>query len=176
MTKTLLLISGSTRAASMNTAALRTLQAMSPGDMTSVLYDGLARLPAFNPDDDDEPLPPEVAKLRSTIAASDVVLFCTPEYAGSLPGSLKNLLDWTVGGPQMYAKPVAWINIAHPGRGDSVIQALRVVLGYIGAKIIEDACANIPVGRDMLDGFGRVLAVVGAYLDELHRPSPTFPD
>lgn len=43
-------------------------------------------------------------------AAADAVLFCTPEYAGALPGSFKNLLDWTVGGGETYGKPAAWIN------------------------------------------------------------------
>ena len=59
-----------------------------------------------------------MAGLRRQLADADAVLFCTPEYAGTLPGSLKNLLDWTVGGGELYGKPVAWINVANPGRGD----------------------------------------------------------
>ena len=103
----ILLVSGSTRGGSTNTALLRTAQAVTPADITTVLYDGLADLPAFNPDDDYEPLPAGVAALRAQIAAADAVLFCTPEYAGALPGSFKNLLDWTVGGAEMYGRPVA---------------------------------------------------------------------
>jgi NAD(P)H-dependent FMN reductase len=79
------------------------------------LYEGLANLPAFNPDDDREPLHPSVAELRQEIARADAVLFCTPEYAGALPGSFKNLLDWTVGGGEVYGKPAAWINVAARG-------------------------------------------------------------
>ncbi len=74
----ILLISGSTRGGSGNTAALRTLQALAPEPVTAVLYAGLSGLPAFNPDDDHEPLPPAVADLRQQIAAADAVLFCTP--------------------------------------------------------------------------------------------------
>lgn len=63
---------------------------------------GLADVPAFNPDPDPdhdhEPLPPPVADLRAHMAAADAVVFCTAEYAGGLPGTFKNLLDWTVGG------------------------------------------------------------------------------
>jgi chromate reductase, NAD(P)H dehydrogenase (quinone) len=54
------------------------------------LYEGRSGLPAFNPDDDHDPLPPAVADMRQQIAAADAALFCTPEYAGLIPGSLKN--------------------------------------------------------------------------------------
>ncbi|MFY9865472.1 MAG: NADPH-dependent FMN reductase, partial [Trebonia sp.] len=97
-----LLVTGSTRAGSGNTAALATVAAVAPRGVTAVMYDGLARLPAFNPDDDGVRVPREVAELRDEIAAADAVLFCTPEYAGTLPGSFKNLLDWTVGRPAVW--------------------------------------------------------------------------
>jgi NAD(P)H-dependent FMN reductase len=94
-----LLVSGSTRRGSTNTTALATAAAAAPGRVTTALYDGLAGLPAFNPDDDGDRLPEAAAGLRRQIA--DAVLFCTPEYAGTLPGSFKNLLDWTVGGGEI---------------------------------------------------------------------------
>ena len=151
----ILLVSGSTRGSSANTAALRTMRAVAGRPVIAVLYEGLSTLPAFNPDDDREPLPPAPAELRREIAAADAVVFCTPEYAGSLPGSFKNLLDWTVGGGEMYGKPVAWINVAAPGRGAGAEESLASVLGYIGAAIIEKACRRITlsglaVGRDGL--------------------------
>jgi chromate reductase, NAD(P)H dehydrogenase (quinone) len=142
-----LLVSGSTRGGSGNTAALATMAAVAPALVTAVVYDGLARLPAFNPDDDGDCLPPETARLREEIAAANAVLFCTPEYAGTLPGSFKNLLDWTVGGGQLYGKPAAWINVAAPGRGQGAQDALAAVLGYVGAVIVEAACRRIPVDR-----------------------------
>ncbi len=152
----ILLVSGSTRGGSTNTAALRTVEAGSGDDATAVLYEGLAGLPAFNPDDDFEPLPPSVTELREQIASSDAVLFCTPEYAGALPGSFKNLLDWTVGGGEIYGKPVAWINVAAEGRGVNAEASLATVLGYVGAAVIEPACQRIPIPRDAVGPDGLV--------------------
>ncbi|HWG15821.1 MAG TPA: NAD(P)H-dependent oxidoreductase, partial [Streptosporangiaceae bacterium] len=72
----ILLVSGSTRDGSANTAALRTLREVAPRAVTAVLYEGLRELPAFNPDDDREPLPPAAAQLRQAIASADAVVFC----------------------------------------------------------------------------------------------------
>ncbi len=106
----LLLISGSTRPASSNTAVLRTAGHLAPDSVTTTLYTGLVELPAFVPE--TPATPPAVSELCAAIARADLVVFCTPEYAGTLPGSLKNLLDWTVGTADLYEKPVAWINAA----------------------------------------------------------------
>ncbi|MFE7746060.1 NADPH-dependent FMN reductase [Nocardia sp. NPDC057455] len=142
-----MLISGSTRAASTNSAALRTASAVAPEGVETVWYEGLADLPAFNPDDDGTAQPSVVA-LREQLSRADAVLFCTPEYAGTLPGSLKNLLDWTVGAGDLYHKPVAWITVAAAGRGDGATATLRSVLGYVGADIDPDACRRLPVLRE----------------------------
>lgn len=149
MAPSLLLISGSLRSGSTNTAALRAIAA-SP-DLQVTLFDGLAELPAFDPDRDREPLPAEVAALRSQLGAADAVLFCTPEYAGSLPGAFKNLLDWGVGGGELYEKPVGWINVAAGGSATGAHDTLRVVLGYCGTTIVEEACVRVPVARADLD-------------------------
>jgi chromate reductase len=153
----ILLVSGSTRGGSTNTAALRTAAALAPDGVATVCYGGLAGLPAFNPDDDqDGRLPASVVDLRQQLSAADAVLFCTPEYAGSLPGSFKNLLDWTVGGGEMYGKPVAWINVAAPGRGEQAHATLATVLGYVGAVPIEPACGRVFVARDAVGPDGIV--------------------
>ncbi|WP_256252341.1 NADPH-dependent FMN reductase [Streptomyces sp. yr375] len=147
----ILLLSGSLRAGSSNEAVLRTAYAVAPdAQVDAVLYDGLAGLPHFNPDDDTDPLPTAVAGLRAAIERAAGILICTPEYAGTLPGSFKNLLDWTVGGTEICDKPVAWINAAAPGRGGGADATLRTVLGYTGAAIVEPACRKIPVERGML--------------------------
>ncbi len=177
----ILLVSGSTRSGSTNTAALRTVRAVAPDGVTGVLYEGLAELPPFNPDHDFPPLPPPVIHLRHEIAAADGVLFCTPEYAGALPGSFKNLLDWTVGGTEMYGKPVAWLNVAAEGRGANAHASLATVLGYVGAAIVEEACAAIPlpreaVGPDGLVGDGPVRAAIAdavrRFVDHVARETP----
>ncbi|MCM3884286.1 NADPH-dependent FMN reductase [Frankia sp. R82] len=150
----LLLISGSTRGASTNTAALRTLAAVSPPGVATELYDGLTALPAFTPDADDDSPHPAVAGLRAAISGADAVVFCTPEYAGALPGSLKNLLDWTVGTGDLYGKSAAWINIAAPGRGAGALAELATVLRYVTVDLIESACINVPVPRDVIGADG----------------------
>ncbi len=170
----ILLICGSTRAASTNLAVLRTVHEVAPdavtadavtADMvrtdaadavTAVLYEGLAGLPAFNPDNDGENAPTAVADLRRELAEADAVIFCTPEYAGTLPGSLKNLLDWTVGSGDLYGKPVAWINAANAGRGEGAQATLAMVLGYVSAAVIEDACLRLPDARDAVGPDGLI--------------------
>jgi chromate reductase len=98
-----------------------------------------------------------VADLRATIGAADAVLFCTPEYAGALPGSFKNLLDWTVGGGEMYGKRVAWINASGLPTGAADAHAsLRKVLGYLSTEIVEDACVHIPVPRQAVGDDGLI--------------------
>jgi NAD(P)H-dependent FMN reductase len=154
----ILLICGSLRAGSGNAAVLAAAATFTD----ATVYAGLADLPHFNPDDDKaeitdtvskkgDPLHPAVLALRAEIDAASAVLFCTPEYAGGLPGSFKNLLDWTIGGGEMYGKPVAWINAsssASPTGAADAHDSLRKVLTYAGAKIVDDACARIPVPRD----------------------------
>jgi NAD(P)H-dependent FMN reductase len=149
----LLLISGSLRAGSTNSATLRTAAALAPDGIETEIYEGMGRLPHFNPDDDPTDgvgLDAEVAALRAALAAADALLLSTPEYAGALPGSFKNLLDWTVGGGQTYEMPVAWINVsgqAAPSGGADAHDSLRKVLGYTGSRIIEAACLRLPLAR-----------------------------
>lgn len=152
----ILLISGSTRSGSTNTAFLRTAQAVAPHGVVATLFTRMTDLPHFNPDDDasDDPaggtrrLHTAVADLRAEIALSRGVLLCTPEYAGALPGSFKNLLDWTVGGSEMYGKPTAWVNVSSSptGAGDAHA-SLAKVLGFLNADIVGAACDRIPVTR-----------------------------
>lgn len=159
--RVILLLSGSLRAGSSNDTVLRTALAVAPEGVRTVLYEGLAALPHFNPDDDADPLPEPVAALRAAIDAADALLVCTPEYAGTLPGSFKNLLDWTVGGTEICDKPAAWVSTAAPGRGQGAEATLRTVLGYTGATLVEEACARIPVDRQSVGEDG-VITETGA--------------
>ncbi|MEU6036091.1 NAD(P)H-dependent oxidoreductase [Actinomadura sp. NPDC047616] len=152
----ILLLSGSLRSGSTNESVLRTAQAVAPEGVRAVLYDGLAELPHFNPDDDTDPPPAPVVRLRAAIDQAAAILICTPEYAGTLPGSFKNLLDWTVGGTEICDKPVAWVNAAAPGRGHGAEATLQAVLGYTGARIVEAGCVKIPVDRGMIGDDGLI--------------------
>jgi NAD(P)H-dependent FMN reductase len=170
----LLLISGSLRGGSTNSATMRTAAALAPVGVQATIYDGMGRLPHFNPDDDPADgvgLDPEVAALRAALAAVDALLVSTPEYAGALPGSFKNLLDWTVGGGQTYGMPVAWLNVsgaAAPTGGADAHESLRKVLAYTGAEIVDDACLRLPLSRDDVGADGLIAppeareAIVGA--------------
>ena len=170
----LLLISGSLRGGSTNSATLRTAAALAPAGVETEIYDGMGRLPHFNPDDDPADgagLDAEVAALRAALAEADALLLSTPEYAGALPGSFKNLLDWSVGGGQMDGMPTAWINVsgaAAPSGGADSHDSLRKVLGFTGAQIVEDACLPLPLARGDIGEDGLIApeearaAIVGA--------------
>ncbi|MEE4490337.1 NADPH-dependent FMN reductase [Streptomyces sp. BE230] len=159
--RAILLLSGSLRVGSSNETVLRTAQAVAPEGVRTVMYEGLAALPHFNPDDDAEPLPEPVAALREAIDAADALLVCTPEYAGTLPGAFKNLLDWTVGGTEICDKPVALVSAAAPGRGQGAEATLRTVLGYTGAVVVEPACVRVAVDRQLVGADG-VITEAGA--------------
>jgi chromate reductase, NAD(P)H dehydrogenase (quinone) len=152
----LLLISGSLRDGSTNTALLRTAQAIDPD---TELFARMRDLPHFSPDDDGDDLPAAVVELRAAVGRADAILVCTPEYAGALPGSFKNLLEWLVGGGEAYRKPIAWINVsgpAAPSGGADAHDSLRKVVGYISMEIVEEACVRIPVTRDAVGDDGLI--------------------
>ena len=90
-----------------------------------------------------------MARLRRQLGEAGALLFSTPEYAGALPGSLKNLLDWSIGGGELSGKPVGWINCAWggPTRAAGAYAELRTVLTYADAVIVEQACAQVAVTR-----------------------------
>lgn len=168
----MLLVSGSTRAGSTNTAVVRSAGLVAPPAMVCVTYDALATLPAFDPDADRDPLPGPVAALRGALGAASAVLFCTPEYAGTLPGSFKNLLDRAVGGGELDGTPCGWLNVASvaaPRAGAGAHETLATVLSYLGADVVDGACLRAPmtrsaVGPDGLVTDGDVLAALRAGL------------
>ena len=171
-----MLICGSLRSGSTNEALLRTVASLLPADVTADSYDGMGRLPHFNPDDDHDPLPPAVVDLRARIADADARVFSTPEYAGAMPGSLKNLLDWTVGGVETSDKPAAWINISATGGAAKTYESLTTVLTYTGAKMVDAGCVRIPVHRDAIGANGliddaavevEILAAITTLLDAI---------
>jgi chromate reductase, NAD(P)H dehydrogenase (quinone) len=142
----LLAVSGSLRAVSSNGAVLDAVAAIAPADVRVVRYEGLADLPAFNPDLDGDGAtpPPAVARWRSAIAAADAVVICSPEYAHGVPGALKNALDWLVSGPDVPGLPVAVVNAttrAHHAH-DSLMETLRTM----SAAVVEAASVRLPLG------------------------------
>ena len=151
----LMLVCGSVRAGSTNAAVLRCAAESLPAGCTALSYHQLGELPHFNPDLDVDPVPPPVGELRRAIGESAALLFSTPEYAGALPGSLKNLLDWTIGGGELSDKPVGWINSSDRGAAGAYAE-LATVLGYAGARIVPAGCARVPVSRRDVDADGAI--------------------
>jgi len=136
-----LAISGSLRRDSHNTALLRAAARRTPAGVELELWDGLKAVPPYDEDDDIEQAPAAVAALRSAIAGADAVLFATPEYNHSVPGALKNALDW-VSRPHatnpLRNKPVAVVGASTGIFGAVWAQAeLRKVLGAIGARVLD---------------------------------------
>ena len=154
MSLTILAISGSLRARSSNTSLLRLAASVAPADVRVDLYAGLASLPHFNPDDDVDTPPPTVLALRAAIGAADGLLFCSPEYAHGVPGSLKNALDWLVSSVEFPFKPVALIN-ASP-LATHAQTSLVDTLGMMNARIVHEACATIPVTRGEVSLTGEI--------------------
>jgi chromate reductase len=144
-----LAISGSLRKGSYNTALLREAAKLAPEGVEVQLYEGLDRLPPYNEDHDTDTPPPEVARLRNEIHAADAVLFSTPEYNGTMPGQLKNAVDWASRprGPaaSLWGKPVAAIGASMTDYGAMWAQDhLRKSLGLAGARVLD---LELPVGK-----------------------------
>lgn len=147
----ILAISGSLRAASSNTALLRAAARLAPDDVEITLYEGLGRLPPFNPDLDGAE-PPAVLDLRTRLQAADGVLFACPEYAHGVPGALKNALDWMVAGPAFVDKPVALINAAP--RASHAQASLAETLSTMSAILVSEKPLIVSLAGRKLDAAG----------------------
>lgn len=150
----ILAVSGSLRTASSNTALVRAAVELAPDGVEVRVYNGLAELPHFNPDLDDDTPPPPVVHLRSQLAAADAVLISSPEYAHGVPGALKNALDWVVGSGELMAKPLALVN-ASP-RATRSQASLTATLTVMTATLVADASITMPLSGRSLDAGGIV--------------------
>ena len=156
----ILAISGSLRRDSHNTMLLRAArELLGPGD-TLELWEGLREVPPYDQDDDVEPAPAAVAGLRAAVASADAVLIATPEFNHSIPGTLKNALDWA---SRPYAtnafrdKPVAVIGSSTGLFGAVWAQAeLRKVLTAMGARVVDVEIAA-GLAAEKFDASGRLL-------------------
>jgi chromate reductase len=105
----LVAISGSLRAASLNTSVLQAARRLAPAGVDIEIFDGIGDLPFFNSDLEGGELPEQVARFRHVIANADGVI-SSPEYARGISGVMKNALDWLVGSEEFPGKPVPLIN------------------------------------------------------------------
>jgi chromate reductase len=142
-------ISGSLRQDSHNTQLLRAAAALLPSGSELVVWEGLKAVPPYDADDDQGPesRPESLRLLADAVEEADVVLFATPEYNHSIPGVLKNALDWAsrpLAESPLRGKPVAVIGASSGLFGAVWAQAeLRKVLSAIGARVVD---RELPVG------------------------------
>jgi len=138
-------ISGSLRRDSYNTRLLRDAAKRVPKGLDIELWEGLKAVPPYDEDDDGNEAPAAVTALREAIAGADAVLIATPEYNSSIPGALKNALDWVsrpLATNPLRNKPVAVVGVSTGAFGAVWSQAeLRKVLGTIGARVVDGELA-----------------------------------
>ncbi len=153
----ILAISGSLRGASYSSGLLRAAQELAPAGSEVNIYYGLDGLPSYNEDiDGDDDVPAEVRGLREAIGGADALLIATPEYNGSVPGGLKNALDWASrphGESALAGTPAAAIaSSPSPFGGAWALDALRRVLTIAGAAVAERETTLGRVNERFSDG------------------------
>jgi len=169
---------GSLRRGSYNRRLLGAAAAGLPAGVALEMFEGLAEVPPYN---EDHAAPAPVRVLRAAITAADAVLVATPEYNGSVPGQLKNALDWAsrpFPDNALRAKPVAVVGASTGLFGAVWAQAeLRKVLGTIGADVVDQ---ELPVGQahDAFTADGALIdpdlrSVLADIVGQLLRKVPT---
>jgi len=141
-------ISGSLRRGSHNTTLLRAAAELLPPPVELEIFDGLKAVEPYDEDDDHGRGPAGVRALREAIEAADAILIASPEYNHSVPGQLKNALDWASrpkGENALWGKPAAVVGASTGMFGAIWSQAeVRKALGATGARVIDE---ELPVGR-----------------------------
>jgi NAD(P)H-dependent FMN reductase len=169
-----LAISGSLRHASSNGAILSAAARLAPPGVTVDIYQGLGTLPHFNPDLDralDDPLLPEpVRALRRAVEEAGALVISSPEYAHGVPGSLKNALDWLVGGSEMVEKPVAlWNTAPHATHAQA---SLAETLRTMSVRLVPEASLSLALrgqDTDAIVASGYIRADLARVLDALRQ-------
>lgn len=167
----LLGICGSLQTASSNLTLLRDAATLMPDHVEFTLYEGLGQLPFFNPDLEAvgaAGTPTAVAEFRKALVRADGLLIASPEYGFSLPGCLKNAIDWVIGSGELSGKPVAvTASAAGIGRGRRGLKALLITLGAVGASVVGgEPIVKGPAAHDELG------ALVAALIERAAKHLP----
>lgn len=180
----ILAISGSLRAASINSAFCRVAARLATPPLRVSVFAGLSELPLFNPDLDSCP-PSSVQDFRAAIDRADALLIASPEYAHGISGPLKNALDWLVSYEGTVHKPLALINTSPRAR--HAYEALREVLQTMSTVLIDEASISIPLlgsciteeamlaAPEVCRAVATSLAAIAAHLGGRGTPGPSFP-
>ena len=151
-------ISGSLRKASYNSAALRAAQQLAPGSTVIAIAD-IAAIPAYNEDIREQGLPPSVVSLVEKIAAADAILIATPEYNYTIPGVLKNAIDWVSKAPDQpfRHKPIAIMGASMGAIGTARAQYdLRKVFIFLDAHVLNQPEIMIAAAHTKFDADGHL--------------------
>jgi chromate reductase, NAD(P)H dehydrogenase (quinone) len=156
----LLAVAGSLRRDSINLALLRAAALLAPPGLTISVFEELASLPLFNEDIEAEGLPLGVRRLREAVAAADGLLIATPEYNNSVPGVLKNAIDWLSRSAPigvLTGKPVAVIGASTGSWGTRLAQAaLRQILFATEALVLPQPGLFVRNANSHFDEGGRL--------------------
>ncbi|MCW8899532.1 MAG: NAD(P)H-dependent oxidoreductase [Gammaproteobacteria bacterium] len=139
----ILAISGSARAASTNTALLYTMKNIAPDGVQLHIVHNLNALPVFSPDTEGERTPVVVREFLDEVLVSDGIIISSPEYVRTIPGGLKNAIDWMVSRFEIVGKPIALVHASH--RGDDMLASLRLVLSTVSSHFLESLFLRIPL-------------------------------
>lgn len=134
--KKILAIIGSTRTNSSNLKLIKKIEELTAEFFDLTIFEGISNLPHFNPDLDNENPPIQIIEFRQLIATSDGVIICTPEYVFSLPGSLKNAIEWCVSTTIFSQKPLGLITAS--ASGEKGHEELKLVMKTVGGKFSEE--------------------------------------
>lgn len=167
-------VSGSLQARSSNLSLVDSLPSLAGPDVEVTRWDGLRGLPPFDLDANEAP-PPEVRAWREVLGQADGVLIATPEYGHSLPGALKNGIDWVFGSGELYRKPVAITAAsAGSGRGRRGLAALHQTLGVLDALVLGgEPIARGPGADDATRALLSQLVAAARHLRAGHTELPS---
>jgi chromate reductase, NAD(P)H dehydrogenase (quinone) len=150
----ILAIIGSTRADSSNLRLVKKLEELTAEIFEFTIFEKLSELPHFNPDLDNENPPGRVVEFRQQIIDTDAVIICTPEYVFSLPGSLKNAIEWCVSTTIFSQKPVGLITAS--ASGDKGHEELQLVMRTIETRFSADTTLLIKGIKGKFDQQGNL--------------------
>jgi chromate reductase, NAD(P)H dehydrogenase (quinone) len=132
----ILAISGSGRAGSTNTAMLNAVEKIARPHHDVIVFSGITELPVFSPDLELGPLPSKVQHFADMISASECIIISSPEYVRSIPGGLKNAIDWLVSREEIIDKPIALMHASHGGH--DMLDHLRLVLSTVSQNFSQE--------------------------------------
>ena len=152
--KNVLAIPGSTRKNAANHSLVKAIADLTVNKLSVTLFDAIAGLPHFNPDDAADNVPEAVIQFRQLLNNADGVIICTPEYAHGVPGTLKNAIDWTVSSGEFSHKPVLLITASTDGKSGH--HAMLETLCVLEAKNIDELQLLIPFARTKVNSDNKI--------------------